>query len=75
MAAKFAGSKRRRGLLNKRGEVGEMEDGGVEFGEVKAWLSRGREERVTNGTAGSGTPHSSSCRSLYPGPNLEKMEE
>lgn len=51
-------------LLNKRGEEEETEEEKVEFGETTAWLSRGREERMTNGTAGSGTPHLSSCRSL-----------
>lgn len=66
----------RGGLVNKRGgEEEEEEEERGEFGEVNAWLSRGGEERMTKGPAGSGTPHSSSCRSLYPGPTLEKMEE
>lgn len=57
--------KRRTSEHERRSGRGER----VEFGEAK------EEERMTNGTAGSGTPHSSSCRFLYPGPTLEKMEE
>lgn len=65
MDARFASCKRG-GRLSTGGEAEEER---VEFGEAK------EEERMTNGTAGSGTPHSSSCRFLYPGPTLENMEE
>lgn len=53
--------------LSKGSKRGGAEEERVEFGKVK---EEEKEQRMTNGTA-----HSSSCRFLYPGPTLEKMEE